>query len=358
MPLIGSPIPPRPATFTPEGAPPGVAVNFEALRGADGRPWYLGRQTITPRLTLVHTNAASGESSLQASINWGNAASANTKPHYHVNAPQPTKVVPTNRRAIANATVDAYQDGHGDVAEWSIAIETADAGFGTGKPGEAGGFLYDHAEIVARILAYESIVWNIPLSYPTEWFGTGTACHTEPFEYPHWTLYRGKTCPGREKKRQIRDEILPRAREIRAAWLTPNPPVEDDDMRLLDIPPMAYSTRPTDTPLTVGPTLAARERREIPLPFADGARQARLNIKVIPIDGPDPDTLTDPGWIRLISPTVPAGKATHSSINWSPGDMVAGAELEVGVAGGKVVIENGPAACNIIVDVIGYVPVG
>lgn len=356
MPLVGAPIPPRPAAFTPDGAPPGVAVNLEALRGADGRPWYLGRQTITPRLTLVHTNAASAESSLQSAINWGNAASANTKPHYLVNAPQPTKVVPTNRRAIANATVDAYQEGRGDVAEWSIAIETADAGFGPGDPGEAGGFLYDHAEIVARILAYESIVWNIPLEYPTTWWGAGTACHTEPFEYPYWTLYRGKTCPGREKKRQIRDEILPRARELRAAWLAPAPtPAQEDDMLLLEVPPCAYSTRPGDTALATGPQLAPRDSRTITLPYADGARQARLNVKVVPLDGPDAGTMTDPGWVRVISPAA-AGKATHSSINWSPGDAVAGGELEVGVVDGQVVIENGPGPCHVIVDVIGYVP--
>lgn len=226
MGLVGDPIPPRPAAFTPEGAPPGVAVDFTALKDEAGRPWHLGRPVIEPRLTLVHTNGASVEASLQSSINHGNRAPANTKPHYCVNRPQPTKLVPSNRRAIANATVDAYQGSYGDVSMFSIAIETADAGWPT--PGDAGGFLADHAEIVARILAYESIVWDIPLEYPSAWHGAGTACHTEPFEYPFWTLYRGKACPGREKKRQVREEILPRAREIRAAWLAP----EEEDMDL------------------------------------------------------------------------------------------------------------------------------
>lgn len=146
------------------------------------------------------------------------------------------------------------------------------------------------------------------------------------------------------------------AADIERLLAVDRPPTpEDDDMILLEIPPRAYSTRPADGALATGPQLAPGERRSIPLPFAAGFRQARLNVKVVPLDGPDAGTVTDPGWIRLVSPKVPAGKATHSSINWSPGAAVADNELEVGVDGGAVVIENGPAPCHVIVDLIGYV---
>lgn len=207
--------------FSPHGAPPGVAVNFSAMRGADGKDWYRSRPIIWPRLQLVHTNGASREGSLQSQINHANAnPAANTHPHYAVNAPQPTKLVPSNRKGIGN-----YK-----VADWSLVIETADAGWPT--PGNLGGFLYDHAEIVARILAYESIVSDslgvsMPLDYPNTWNGAGTAAHTEPFAYPYWSNSVGKACPGDTKKSQLRQLILPRARVLRAAWLNPQPPEDD-----------------------------------------------------------------------------------------------------------------------------------
>jgi hypothetical protein len=223
--LLDLPIPPRPTAFTPDGAPPGVAVDLTAFKSFDssGRPWWQTRQKITTRLALVHTNGASGEGKIQSQINWANAAASNTHPHYCVNAPQPTKYVPTDREAIGN-----YK-----ASKFSIVIETADAGWPT--PGDQGGFLYDHAEIVARILAYEAAVWGFPLDYPVAWDGSGVGAHTEPFAYPFWTNVAGKPCPGRTKKRQLRDEVLPRARQILRAWTTvpdlPQPP--EDDMAKL-----------------------------------------------------------------------------------------------------------------------------
>jgi len=219
--LTDLPIPPRPQVFSPFGAPPGVAVDFDAFVDERGMPWWTSRPRIEPRLQLVHTNAAPHEGSLRSQINWGNAAPNNTKPHYAINRPQPTKLVPTDRRAIGNATEEAFEAPHGDVSFWSIVIETADGGY-LADP-NIGPFLDDHAELVARILAYEAIVHDIPLEYPAAWWGAGTACHTEPFGWPYWTKARGKTCPGPTKKRMVREEILPRARQIKAAW-------EDDDM--------------------------------------------------------------------------------------------------------------------------------
>jgi hypothetical protein len=236
MSLYDLPVPARPEQFTPEGAPPGVRVNFEAYGD-----WVAGRPIIFPRLIVVHTNGASVESSTDAQIRWGNSAPERTKPHYLV-GDKPVKVVPSNRRAIANATGDDLEQetGERDVSFWSLSIETADMGGnaalreGRRWPTDCGPFLTrpgnqaDDAEIVARILAYESIVHGFPLEVPAEWNGSGAVTHTWPFPYPHYTLVRGKTCPGETKVAQFRDEIIPRARKIRAVWL--NEPVEGDTM--------------------------------------------------------------------------------------------------------------------------------
>lgn len=231
MGLVGAPIPPKPATFTPEGAPPGVTPMLTALRGADGRAWWESRPIIRPRVAIVHTNAAEQEGSSQSQINWGNAAPANTKPHYAINQPTPMKLVPTNRRAIANSTEDWYEkeEDQTDASFWTIAIESADSG--TKNDPQVSDFLtvskhgpvpVPHAELVARILAYESIVWGFPLAPPAEWDGTGVAAHTHPFPHPAYTIQEGKTCPGPKKIRTLFDEILPRAREIRQAWTAPD----------------------------------------------------------------------------------------------------------------------------------------
>lgn len=233
--LLDLPIPPKPDRFTPEGAPPGVAVDLFAYG-----PWTAGRPKIKPRVAIVHTNAARKEGSLQSQINWANASSSNTHPHYALNAPQPTKLLATDRRAIANSTPKWLedQDGETDCSYWTIAIESADSGIDN-DPGVSD-FLYDHAELCARILAYESVVWGFPLAYPVKWNGTGVACHTEPFP-DAYTLYPGKTCPGAKKKKAVRDEILPRAQQIRAAWLRTDfpeviiPPVEEDEVPRLII---------------------------------------------------------------------------------------------------------------------------
>lgn len=235
------PIPPKPHRFEPYLAPGNVEVNLGAYRTKAGNVWWSSRPTIQPRLQLVHTNGATKEGSIESAINWGNAnPDANTHPHYQVDRHRACKLVPTDRKAIGNKTIVSARGDKGDVADWSLVIETADEGYPI--PGQAGGFIGDQVETIAQILAYEAIVHGIPLIYPLTWWGPGTACHTEPFTYPFWTNAPGKVCPGATKKIQMRTVVLPRAREIFAAWTapplpSPNPPVpgppstaEVDDM--------------------------------------------------------------------------------------------------------------------------------
>lgn len=219
------PIPPKPAVFVADRAPSWCELKLDAYKTAAGETWWKTRTIIRPKLQLVHTNAARREGSIEAAINWGNAASySNTHPHYQVDRNRAAKLVPTDRKGIGNKTTVEARGDHGDVADWSIVIETADEGYPT--PGEAGGFIGNQVEMIAQILAYESILHGIPLRYPTQWWEAGTACHTEPFGYPYWTNANGKVCPGRTKKQQMRQVVLPRAIEIAAAWSGPPEPEE------------------------------------------------------------------------------------------------------------------------------------
>jgi hypothetical protein len=234
-------VPPRPATFAFDKAPPGCEVLFitfwrDRLLLDGGRA----------RLQLVHTNAASREGSIDSAWNWAHAKpNSNTIPHYQIDrSGRARKMLPSNRRGIANATsrdAPGYAV-HGNVRNWSLAYETADTGY-LADPGISA-FTEAQVERVATILAYESITagggdsLGIPLSYPSTWHGAGSACHTEPFGHPYWTVEAGKICPGAKKKQQVRERILPRAREIAAAWLgqtpPPTPPEEDDEVTEAD----------------------------------------------------------------------------------------------------------------------------
>ena len=216
--------PPTPASFTPEGSVPGVEI--KSVKFLADRPFL----KVKPRLLLVHTNAASVEGDVDSAWNFSHAnPNNNTLPHYQVDRThngvvRARKMLPTNRRSIANATVKEFRDGHGDVSWFSISIETADLGFpmeanGFKAPGGTIGFDPLQGELIAQIIAYESIVHGFPIATPKEWFGSGVACHTEPFGFPHWTIKKGKECPGTQKKIDMRERIMPRANEIRQAWL-------------------------------------------------------------------------------------------------------------------------------------------
>lgn len=224
-------IPPKPTLFASNRAPDFVELKLGAYKTAAGATWWESRPVIKPRLVLVHTNGASREGSIESAINVGNAAPyQNTHPHYQVDRNRAAKLVPTDRKGIGNATTVAARGDHGNVSDWSLVIETADEGYPT--PGEDGGFIGQQVEMVAQILAYESILWGIPLEYPKAWYSDGTAAHTDPFGYPYWSLYDGKVCPGRTKKQQLRDVVLPLARDIAAAWTAPeSPPDEEDDVK-------------------------------------------------------------------------------------------------------------------------------
>lgn len=223
MSLLGQPIPPLDHEPNPHGAPPGVTVNFGAFLADNGGPWWLTRPEIKPRLTIIHTNGASVEASTQSQINWANSGRySHTHPHYAINAPTPSKFVPSDRRGIGNNSnnkLEALAGETQDVSFWSLVVETADAGYIAG----IGDFLHDHDELVARIIAYEAIVHDLPISVPDVWNGEGVVTHTAPFDYPHYTNARGKTCPNPIKKaRVLTGDILPRAQEIHARWTGDN----------------------------------------------------------------------------------------------------------------------------------------
>lgn len=237
---LGWPAPPRPTRFDPMLTPPsfttptGVECVFEVRLVS----FWQDRPKITPRQQHAHTNGALGPGSIESSGNWAHARpNLNTLPHYQLDRIGRTrpgvcraaKMLPTDRRGIGSSTVNSAEGVHGDISWWALVFETQDEGWGPGRPGGDCHFDPAQGEMLAALFAYESIVAGggsgpaIPFEYPTEWWGAGSCTHTEPFTFPFTTLFSGKQCPGWAKKADVRDWILPRAREIAMAWLAPEP---------------------------------------------------------------------------------------------------------------------------------------
>lgn len=222
------------------------------------------RPLITPRLLLIHTNGASVESTLQAQLNWANAAHDNTHPHYVVDRKGAAwKTMPSNRKGIAAYQADPF----------TLSIETTDLGWP--NPGGIIGFTYVQAETIARIIAMESELWGFPIETPTKWDGAGVASHTDPFTYPYWTKYQGKTCPGPQKKSEVRSIIMPLARELRYGTPVPPPVQEDNDM------PTFINERSPVVPRLVG----AGSGAPVPVPGAKGAKGVTVNITATGVSG-------------------------------------------------------------------------
>lgn len=225
--------PVKPAEFTAAGVPAGFEVKLVPF--ADERPGMVARAVH------FHTNGASVPVSVQSQWNYAVARPhQNTLPTYALGLSSggrtpAAKFLQSNRRAIGSTTVsktttvngklvwptltlEQQQEilAHPNVREQTIVVETADTGY-LADP-RVSPFDPGQIEACATLLAYESIVHGIPLVIQTAWWGPGVASHTDPFGFPYTSIHRGKICPGDRKKEQVRNVILPRAREIVAAW--------------------------------------------------------------------------------------------------------------------------------------------
>lgn len=209
---------PRPKSYDPMLAPPGVELNLH--------PRWTERPLISARGLLVHTNGAQGTGTVVSARNWTLANwGVNAMPHYQVDLDgRAMKYLPSNRKGICNYTADWFL----------LSVETADGGWGPGDPGTDFEFTPKQMETLAHIVAYEAITHKFPIVIPTTPDGTGVASHTDPFAFPYWSKYPGKPCPGIAKKKQVREVLLPLAQIIVNTWINPDPVPESNKEDLMD----------------------------------------------------------------------------------------------------------------------------
>ena len=344
--LTDRPVPARPSRFAADGVPDGP--RFQARTNAFGT-WAASRPKIKPRTGVVHTNAASQMSSVAGQINWGNAAANNTKPHWVVADGVAVKTLATDRRGIANSTGSSVEDQYGerDSAYWSYAIETRDTGY-KNDPGISD-FVDDDAELVATILAYEAVTHGHPIVIPDRWNAPGVVTHTWPFPYPYFTTVRGKTCPGEKKKRTFREQIVPRAAQIVAAWtgIASDNLTGDDDMTPIPATIVVDTRRgiglPDQRPAMLEPDTPIR------LPVTYGRHAVELSVDVV--------QMAHPNGVLYIAPTRDALDSTTlgRAVTWRGEGMYAGAEgTTYPTESGVYVWAKATCRCHLVVAVTAH----
>ena len=364
--LTDRPIPTLRHVPRAEGIPdhPAFRSNMLALRSWDGsgRPWYETRPKIVARLGVVHTNGASREGSTQSAINWGNRAQNNTKPTWAVNDGTATRLVPSDRRSIANSTPSRYERARDvpDVSFWSTSIETRDTGY-LDDP-HISDFLDDDAELVAMILAYDSLIPGREYELNTvedDWTAPhgGIATHTAPHP-DKYTIVTGKTCPGPKKKATFEQAIVPRARQIRAHWADliarnfepgtkpPPKPPRPPGGTMSNVQPIEPTTT-IDTRIGLGniPRLEGGEAVKIGVAFTNGMASLRLTAI---------NPASSDGHIKVSLDGLFNGDV--SVCNWSNGQHVSSDPVLMGTVGGHIWLQP-TADVDLKVEVFAQEPV-
>jgi hypothetical protein len=231
-------IPPKPASFTPEGVAPGCQ------RIANLYPREISSHRMD--IQVVHTNWAPNPGSIQSAINWTTGAPGkNTYAHYiHELDGDAAKMLDTHRRGIGNSGLDSYWDQYGlpNASYRGIVYETCDRGTNTDPAPNGSFFTEPQMQALCRDLAYECMVHGIPPVLLTKPDGRGIVGHCIPFPYPAFTTAPGKLCPGHRKFDQLVRTVIPHVAAIVNAWKAPPPvvtpptpePPEEDDMPLSD----------------------------------------------------------------------------------------------------------------------------
>jgi hypothetical protein len=213
------PIPPRPASFKPEGVAPGCQ-RIPNL-------YYRDVSNYRMDILVVHTNWGSGEGSIRSAINWALADPGdNTYAHYqHERDGDAAKLLDSNRRGIGNSGTSAYwrQFGLPTASHRALVYETSDRGTDL-DPDPVGSYFTDaQMASLARDLAYECVVHGIPPVVLPKPDGRGLVCHTWPYPYPAFTTASTKKCPGYRKIEQFKTAIVPWVAAIVQAWKSPTP---------------------------------------------------------------------------------------------------------------------------------------
>jgi hypothetical protein len=171
----------------------GPGVTYKPLPEAATQPF------ISPRSAIMHSQAGPKKTSWDALWRFMFRSDVSHEPHIISNLDGTlVQVLPFNRRADCNAKANGWwRNGS---LYGALSCETQDNGSSTLNT-----TIWPVEQItgLANLLTVQCAAYKIACTAPTKWDDTGIGYHSQ---FKEWSIYRGKTCPGAARIRQM-DEL-------------------------------------------------------------------------------------------------------------------------------------------------------
>jgi|CXWL01.1.fsa_nt_gi hypothetical protein len=166
---------------------------------------------IVPRSVIHHTNAAPHYTRWQALISYWRRTDIGIEAHSQIDRDGLfVQAIPMTRRADCNARANQWTGPDGRTYG-ALSWETADDGSGTLQTTPW------TVEQLATIIAADTaacVTYGIACTDGAKWTDSGLFAHNR---FPEFSVYKGKTCPGRARTAQldyVRHEVAVRVMEF------------------------------------------------------------------------------------------------------------------------------------------------
>jgi hypothetical protein len=189
---------------------------YGAIRSNDKRasirhkflPESLTQERIIPASSILHSNAAPHLTRWRALWSYLMRSDITIEPHFQITlAGQIVQMIPIIVRADCNYKANAWWAG--SQRRGAISFETQDRGAGTlASTSWAPKQLETLAGINAALVRDPRTV--IEAKNPVAWWDNGIGYHSQ---FPEWSVYVGKTCPGATRISQM-DALRARVAEL------------------------------------------------------------------------------------------------------------------------------------------------
>lgn len=175
----------------------GVTVQQRVEPEASTQPF------IHPRNAILHSNAGPRKTPWAALVAYMRRKDITGEPHFQVAGVDATaltgaalvQAIPLNRRADCNAKANSWWRNSRRVG--AVSFESEDRGSSTLD--QTPWSLPQLHAIIGALTAI-CIVYGVACTEPATWDGSGIGYHSR---FPEWSIYKGKTCPGAARIRQM-----------------------------------------------------------------------------------------------------------------------------------------------------------
>ena len=173
----------------------GPGVRHELLPEAFSQP------EILPWSVILHSNAGPRYTKWEALKNYMARKDITIESHFQVDLDGTiVQYMPLNRRADCNAKANLMKVpwfGGTTQAVGAVSFETADEGYATL---EQTPWTLAQANQIAQAIAAIGHKYGVPYVSPAYWNDRGVGYHSQ---FKEWSVYTGKTCPGRTRIQQM-----------------------------------------------------------------------------------------------------------------------------------------------------------